>query len=80
MSRATQVHESRQLRRAKLTEGIKRHRRSLYVMRIAEDQAPLSAKDKLASRVQEIADELHKMENELHELKLQQIREELSGH
>ena len=73
------MQESRQLRRAKLTEGIERHRRSLYVMKIAEDKAPLSVKDRLASRIQEIADELHKIEDELHELNVQQIREELSG-
>lgn len=50
------------------------------MMRIAEDKAPLSAKDKLASRAQEISGELHKMDDKLHELNVQQIREELSGH
>ena len=36
-----QMQESRQLRRAELAEGIKRHRHLLYVMKIAEDNAPV---------------------------------------
>lgn len=32
-----------------------------------------------AIRIQEITDALHKMENEFHELNVQQIREELKG-
>lgn len=73
------MHESRQLRRAKLTEGVRRHRRLLSAMRLADDRASsLSVKDRVASRIQEISGELRKMEGELHELNVQQIREELS--
>jgi hypothetical protein len=75
----TQMHESRQLRRAKLTEGIRGHRRLLSAMRFAEDKASsLSVKDRVASRIQELSSELRKMEGELHGLNVQQIREELS--
>lgn len=74
----TQMHESRQLRRARLTEGIRGHRRLLSAMRFAEDKASSSVKDRVASRIQELSGELRKMEGELHELNVQQIREELS--
>jgi len=71
--------ESRQLRRAKLAEGIARRRQSLWLMKITEDKAPLSAKERLANRIRNIEDELRRMEDEFHELNVQQIREELSN-
>ena len=79
MFRGKQMQESRQLRKTKLVEGIKRHRFSLYAMKFAGNRAPSSVKDKIESRIQEIPNELHKMEDELHELNVQQIREELKG-
>jgi len=71
--------ESRQLRRAKLTEAVRRHRGVLRTMKYAEERAPLAMKEGIASRIQEIAEELRRMESELHDLNVQQIREELAG-
>ena len=73
------MQESRQLRRAKLAEEIKRRRQSLYVMKITQNNVPLSVRERHARRIQEIEDELQQMEGEFHELNVQQIREELSG-
>jgi hypothetical protein len=73
------MQESRQLRRAELAEGIKRCRHSLYVMKITEDKVSLSMKERIASHIREIEDELRRMEDEFHELNVQQIREELSN-
>jgi len=73
------MQESRQLRRAKLTEAVIRHRRLLRTMKFAAESAPLSIKEKVTSRIREITEELRRMENELHDLSVQQIREELSS-
>jgi hypothetical protein len=73
------MQESRKLRRAELAEEIKRRRERLYVMKIAKDRVPLSVRERYARRIQEIEDELQRMEGEFHELNVQQIREELSG-
>jgi hypothetical protein len=48
-------------------------------MKYAEERAPLAMKEGIASRIQEIAEELRRMESELHDLNVQQIREELAG-
>jgi len=48
-------------------------------MKFAAESAPLSIKEKVTSRIREITEELRRMENELHDLSVQQIREELSS-
>jgi predicted HTH domain antitoxin len=42
-------------------------------------KTPLSVEMRADIRIQEISDELRKMEDELHELNVQQIREESSS-
>jgi hypothetical protein len=74
----TDRHESAKLRRAKLIEQIRRYD-VLSVMKFADQRAPSSAKEAIASRNQEIAEKLRSMENELHELNVQLIGQELSG-
>jgi predicted HTH domain antitoxin len=78
MSEAYMMQESRQLRRAKLAEGIRRHRHLLSAL-AALKKTPLSVEMRAESRIQEISDELRKMKDELHELNVQQIREESSS-
>jgi len=73
------MQESRQVRRAKLTHDVRRQRELLWVMNIAVDKAPLAMKERLATRIQKAEEELRKMENELHELNVQQIHEELAS-
>jgi hypothetical protein len=73
------MQESHQLRRAKLAETIARHRRSLSVLKLAEEKVPLPEKGRFANGIQELEDELKAMEDEFHELNVQQIREELSN-
>jgi hypothetical protein len=70
------VQESRQVRRATLAQGIARKRHSLYVMRIAQDVLPSPMRERHASVIQAMTEELQKMEAEYHELNVQQIREE----
>jgi len=71
------VQASRPIRRAKLAAAINRQRRILYALKIARDGVPQRPKDMHTSRIEEITKELHRMEIELHELNVQQIREEL---
>lgn len=73
------MQDSRQLRRTELIEGISRHRRVLYGLNFARDRSKPAIKDKIASQIQEFTKELEKMEAELHDLNVQQIRKELSG-
>ena len=73
------MQESRHLRRAKLAAGIKRYRHLLYVMKITEDKLTSSLKERHATRIRIMLDELRRMEDEFHELNVQQIREELSN-
>jgi hypothetical protein len=70
------MQESRQFRRAKLAEAIRRHRHSLHVLKITEDKVPLSVRERHASLIQQTTEELHQMEVEYHDLNVQQIREE----
>jgi hypothetical protein len=42
-------------------------------------KTPMSVEIRAESRIQEISDELRKMEDELHELNVQHIREESSS-
>jgi hypothetical protein len=74
------MQKSRQLRRAKLAEEIARKRRLLYAMKIVtQDKLPTGLRERHASLIQEMTEELQKMEVEFHELNVQQIREELKG-
>jgi hypothetical protein len=69
------MEESRQLRRAELAEGIKRQRELLHILKITKDSVPFSVRERHARCIQEIEDELQRMEGEFHELNVQQIRE-----
>jgi hypothetical protein len=71
-----QMQESRELRRGKLAEEIARKRRSLSVM-IMPDGLPLPARERRARLIEQMTEELQKMEAEYHELNVEQIREEL---
>jgi hypothetical protein len=73
------MQESRQVRRGTLAQEIARKRHSLYVMKIAQDRLPSPLRERHASLIQEMTEELQKMEAEFHELNVQQIREELKG-
>ena len=73
------MEESRSLRRAKLHTAIERHRRGLYVAKIAQDRAPATLKKELADRIRQMTAELKEMEDELHELNVQQIREDVQN-
>jgi hypothetical protein len=72
------MQESAKLRRGKLIEEIRRYRLRLFVMKFAEQTAAppaKEAKEAIARHNQEIAENLRSMENELHELNVQLIRE-----
>jgi hypothetical protein len=71
------MQESRQARRGKLAQEIARKRSSLSVMKFAQDRLPSPAKERHASLIQQMTEELQKMEVEYHELNVEQIREEL---
>jgi len=51
----------------------------LHALNFARGRAKPAIKDKIATRIQEFTKELEKMETELHDLNVQQIRKELSG-
>jgi hypothetical protein len=71
------MQESRQLRRAGLAQEIARKRRSLSVMKIAQDRLPSSVKERRASLIEQMTEDLQKMEAEYHELNVEQVHEEL---
>jgi hypothetical protein len=74
------MQESRQVRRAKLAEGIARKRHLLYTMKIVpQDKLSTGLRERHATLIQEMTEELQKMEVEFHELNVQQISEELKG-
>jgi hypothetical protein len=73
------MQESAKLRRGKLIEEIRRYRHRLSVMKFADQRAASPAKEAVARHNQEIAEKLRSVENELHELNVQLIREEMSG-
>jgi hypothetical protein len=79
LSGTTDMQESAKLRRGKLIEEIRRYRHTLFVMKLGEQIAPSPPKEAFARHNQEIAEKLRSMENELHELNVQLIREEISG-
>lgn len=72
-----EMEESREVRRAELAETIQRKRHSLYVLKITEGRVPSSMKERHATSIQRITEELHKLEKDFYELNVQQIREEL---
>jgi hypothetical protein len=77
--RAAQMQESRQVRRGRLAQEIARKRHSLYVMKISQNVLPSPMRERCASPIQTVTEELQKMEAEYHELNVRQIREELKG-
>jgi len=70
------MQESAKLRRRKLIEEIRRYR---LVTKFEEQRAASPANEGVVRHNQEIADKLRSMENELHKLNVQLIREEMSG-
>ena len=75
----TCMQDSRQFRRTELIEGVSRHSRVLDALNFARDRAKPAIKAKIAIQIQKFTAELEKMEAELHDLNVQQIRKELSG-
>jgi hypothetical protein len=69
---------STQLRRTELIEGVRRHRRVLWSLNFARERAP-EIKERAAIQIQEFTQELNKLEAELHDLNVRQIRKEQSG-
>ena len=77
--RAALMQESRQVRRGKLAQEIARKRRQLEAMKITQNCVPSSVKERHAVLIQDLTEELQKIEAEYHELNVEQIREELKG-
>ena len=73
------MQESRRVRRGKLAQEIARKRSSLSVMMFTQDRLPSPVRARHASLIQQMTEELQKMEAEYHELNVEQIREELKG-
>jgi hypothetical protein len=71
------VEESRQSRIAKLAPEIARKRRKLSIMKIAHDKVPPYMRERHGNQIQQISEELQKLEAEFHNLNVEQIREEL---
>jgi hypothetical protein len=71
--------ERRQLRIATLTAEVSRRRRQLALSERTMQIVPSSRKEEFLGRIREIGDEPREMERELHDLRVQQIREELSN-
>ena len=73
------MQESRQTRIAKLTQEIARKRRSLWEMKFMQKKFPSSVGERHATIIREMSEELPRMEAELHDLYIEQIREELNS-
>jgi len=73
------MQESPQARRGKLAQEIVRQRSSLSAMKFAQDRLTSPVRERHASLIQRMTEELQKMEAEYHELNVEQIREELKG-
>ncbi len=73
------MQENRQARIAKLAQEIARKRRSLHEMKFIQEKFPSSVGEEHAAIIREVTEELPKMEAELHNLYVEQIREELKG-
>jgi hypothetical protein len=67
---------SRQIRIAKLTTEVKLRRNQLAESEHALRIVPESERERFLGRMSEIGDEVRQMEIELHELQVEQIREE----
>jgi len=72
-----ETRKARSVRRAKLAEEIKRKRFSLNALRMTEGKMPSSVGEVHAASIQEVSEELEKLEQEFHELNVQQIQEEM---
>jgi hypothetical protein len=70
------MHETRQFRIARLTEAVKRHRSTLALREQILKIVRSVRKDEVLTQIREIEDKLREMEKELHDLHVQQIREE----
>jgi len=68
-----------QASQSRASRGNKTSARTIVPIENYEGRRPLSVRERYARRIQEIEDELQRMEGEFHELNVQQIREELSG-
>jgi len=73
------MENSRTLRRAELAAEIQRHRQSLSAMRFAQEISTSATKERFTQRLQELSQELERMEREYHTLNVEQIREELAN-
>ena len=71
------MREARPVRKAKLAEAIKRKRFSLSALKMTEDKVPSSLRERHSASIQRVAEELQRLDEEFHELNVQQIREEL---
>jgi hypothetical protein len=69
------MQESDKLRRSKLIGEVKKGRDLLSMLKFTDRRAPPSKQDEIARRNQEIMERLRALENELHELNVQLIRE-----
>jgi hypothetical protein len=72
-----EVGKDRSVRRARLAEEISRKRFSLNALKLTERKVPSSVSAVHAAAIQKVAEGLEKLEEEFHELNVQQIREEL---
>ena len=72
------MEESAKRRRAGLIEEIRRHRQRLEVLELA-DRVPSLARVEAATHKREIAEQLRLLNEELHDLNVQLIREGLSA-
>jgi type IV secretory pathway VirB4 component len=72
------MQESDKLRRSKLIREVTEHRDLLSMLKITDRRAPSFEQEAIARRNQEITDKLRALENELHALNVQLIREGLS--
>ena len=70
------MHETRQSRIARLTETIRRHRYTLVQSKRILKIVPPERKDDVLTQMREMEDKLREMEKQLHDLYVQQIREE----
>lgn len=75
----TGMEDSARHRRAELIEEIRRHGERLEVLNLLDRCAPSLVREDAANHKQEIAEKLRLLNEELHALNLQLIREGLSA-
>jgi hypothetical protein len=73
------MENARPFRRAKLAAEIQRRRHSLSAMRFAQENSTSATKEHFTQRLQELSEELERMEREYHALNVEQIRDELAN-